>query len=62
LEEGTIKFDSEISLLEKHAKEISVSFATQILFHQKQDKTAIEKILTVDALSEEWKNRFLKLL
>lgn len=62
LEEGTIIFDSEITLLEKHSKEISVSFATQILFHQKQDKVSIEKILTVDALSEEWKNRFLKLL
>lgn len=62
LEEGTITFDSEITLLEKHSKEISVSFATQILFHQKQDKASIEKILAVDALSEEWKNRFLKLL
>ncbi|ULT54833.1 MOSC domain-containing protein [Neobacillus drentensis] len=62
LEEGTIMFDSEITLVEKHAKEISVSFATQILFHQQQDKTSIEKILTVDALAEDWKNRFLKLL
>ncbi|GAA0339149.1 MOSC domain-containing protein [Bacillus carboniphilus] len=62
LEEGTIKFDSEITLLEKHSKEISVSFATQILFHQKEDKASIEKILTVDALAEEWRNRFLKLL
>ncbi|MFD0824722.1 MOSC domain-containing protein [Neobacillus sp. M.A.Huq-85] len=62
LEEGTIKFDSEINLVEKHSKEISVSFATQILFHQKQDKASIEKILTVDALAEDWRNRFLKLL
>ncbi|WP_026575521.1 MOSC domain-containing protein [Bacillus sp. UNC438CL73TsuS30] len=62
LEEGTIMFDSEITLLEKHPKEISISFATQILFHQKQDKASIEKILTVDALAEDWRNRFLKLL
>lgn len=62
LVEGTIMFDSEITLLEKHSKEISVSFATHILFHQKQDKTSIEKILTVDALAEDWRNRFLKLL
>ncbi|MEH7097114.1 MOSC domain-containing protein [Neobacillus vireti] len=62
LEEGTIMFDSEITLVEKHSKEISVSFATQILFHQKQDIKSIEKILTVDALAEDWKNRFLKLL
>ncbi|MCZ0874947.1 MOSC domain-containing protein [Peribacillus sp. AS_2] len=62
LEEGTIMFDSEINLVEKHPKEISVSFATQILFHQQQDKTSIEKILTVDALAEDWRKRFLKLL
>ncbi|MEH7749189.1 3-alpha domain-containing protein, partial [Neobacillus drentensis] len=62
LEEGTITLDSQISLVEKHSKEISVSFATQILFHQKQDKTSIEKILIVDALAEDWRNRFLKLL
>ncbi|WP_052352826.1 MOSC domain-containing protein [Neobacillus dielmonensis] len=62
LEAGTIQFDSEITLLEKHSKEISVSFATQILFHQKEDKASIEKILTVDALAEDWRNRFLKLL
>ncbi|WP_144549459.1 MOSC domain-containing protein [Bacillus sp. X1(2014)] len=62
LEEGTITLDSQISLVEKHSQEISVSFATQILFHQKQDKTSIEKILTVDALAEDWRNRFLKLL
>ena len=62
LEEGTIMLDSEINLVEKHSKEISVSFATQILFHQKQDKTSIEKILTVDALAEDWRNKFLKLL
>ncbi|WP_318508769.1 MOSC domain-containing protein [Bacillus sp. T3] len=62
LEEGTIMLDSEITLLEKHSKEISVSFATHILFHQKQDKTSIEKILTVDALAEDWRERFLQLL
>ncbi|WNF38819.1 MOSC domain-containing protein [Bacillaceae bacterium IKA-2] len=62
LEEGTIMLNSEISLIEKHSKEISVSFATQILFHQQQDKKSIERILTVDALSEEWRKRFLKLL
>jgi len=62
VEEGEIRVDSEITLLEKHAKEITVSFATHILFHQKEEKASIEKILTVDALAEDWRNRFLKLL
>jgi MOSC domain-containing protein YiiM len=62
LEEGTILFDSKITLLERHSKKISISFATQILFHQQEDKASIEKILTVDALAEDWRKRFLKLL
>jgi len=62
LVEGSMNCDSEINLVEKDSKEISVSFATQILFHRQQDKTSIEKILTVDALAEDWRNRFLKLL
>lgn len=62
LEPGTITLNSDITLLEKDPKEITVSFATQVLFHQKQDKAAIERILTVEALAEEWRVRFLKLL
>ncbi|MES9793983.1 3-alpha domain-containing protein [Priestia megaterium] len=38
-----------------------MAFATKILFHQHQDKESIEKILRVDDLSEEWRNRFLQL-
>ncbi|WP_394549176.1 MOSC domain-containing protein [Priestia aryabhattai] len=62
LEEGAIKIDSEINVIDKHTKKISVAFATNILFHQHQDKESIEKILKVDDLSEEWRNRFLKFL
>lgn len=62
LEEGTITLDSEISLLGRDSNEISVSYATNILFHQKDETAAVEKILKVDALADEWRDRFLKLL
>ena len=62
LQEGIINLDSEIRLLEKDSNGITVEIATQILFHQKDNKESIEKILKVDALSEEWRNRFLKLV
>ncbi|KAA8748650.1 MOSC domain-containing protein [Priestia megaterium] len=61
LEEGAIKNNSEINVIDRHPRRISVAFATKILFHQHQDKESIEKILRVDDLSEEWRNRFLKL-
>lgn len=62
LEEGTIHLDSDIRLLEEDSDGISVAFATQILFHEKDDKDSIERILKVDALSDEWRERFLKLV
>ncbi|RPJ99090.1 MOSC domain-containing protein [Priestia endophytica] len=62
LEEGTIKFNSGIELVERYENEISVFFATKVLFHQKKDKASIEKILKVEALAEDWRKRFLKLL
>ncbi|MFP3846154.1 MOSC domain-containing protein [Priestia filamentosa] len=62
IEEGTIKFNSKIDLMERDKDEISVSFATKILFHQQNDKASIEKILKVEALAENWRQRFLKLL
>ncbi|MFP7733281.1 MOSC domain-containing protein [Priestia aryabhattai] len=62
LKEGAIKNDSEINVIDRHPKRISVAFATKILFHRHEDKQSIEKILKVDDLSEEWRNRFLKFL
>lgn len=61
LEEGTITLDSKIELIEKSSKEISVLFAASTLFHHQQ-KQAIEEILMVEELAEDWRMRFLKLL
>lgn len=43
LEEGTIMLNSEISLIEKHSKEISVSFATQIFFINNKIKNQLKE-------------------
>ncbi|AKG33863.1 MOSC domain-containing protein [Paenibacillus durus] len=62
IEEGIINSNSKIELVERDKNQISVFFATKVLFHQKTDKAAIEKILEVEALAEDWRKRFLKLL
>ncbi|AFI27089.1 MOSC domain-containing protein [Bacillus stercoris] len=62
LQEGTIESHSDIELVEKDPCDISVLSATQVLFHQKEDKKSIEQILEIDALAEDWRKRFLKLL
>lgn len=61
LEEGMIYLSSKIELVEKHPKGISVLFATQTLLHH-HDRNAIEKILAVEELADDWRKRFLKLL
>lgn len=60
IEEGTIHHDSEIDLVYRHPKGISVLFATQTLLHT-HDRNAIEKILLVEELAEDWQRRFIKL-
>ncbi|WP_240345556.1 3-alpha domain-containing protein [Bacillus sp. LJBS06] len=62
LQEGTIESHSDIELVEKDPCDISVLSATQVLFHQKEDKKSVEQILKIDALAEDWRKRFLKLL
>nr|WP_263326112.1 MOSC domain-containing protein [Neobacillus sp. Marseille-Q6967] len=62
LEEGNITLDSEMKLISRHPKEVTVLFANQILFHDQKNFLAIEKILDVQELAEVWKQKFIKLL
>lgn len=62
LKEGTIYNGSEIKLINKHSKGISVLFANNTLFHDQKNKSAIEKILQVEELANVWKEKLLKLL
>lgn len=62
LEEGTIEQTSTITLLDEDPKKVSVLFANQTFFHNKKDIPAIHKILEVDALAGEWKERLEKLI
>jgi MOSC domain-containing protein YiiM len=61
LEEGIIKIDSTIELLEQDERKISVLFAAKTLLHH-HDKKAIEDIFQVEELALDWKQRFLKLV
>jgi MOSC domain-containing protein YiiM len=62
LEEGTINNRSDIILVEKQPKEISVLFTNMTLFHDQNNKKAIEKILKVDELADVWKEKLKRLL
>lgn len=45
LQEGTVRKDSKITLLERQPSNISVLFSNEIYFHNRKDKDGIEKFL-----------------
>ncbi|MBM7606398.1 MOSC domain-containing protein YiiM [Metabacillus crassostreae] len=61
LQEGKIESNSKINIIEKHHKKISVASIHHTYFHNKKDMKQIEKILSLEELSLEWKERFEKL-
>jgi MOSC domain-containing protein YiiM len=62
LEEGWVKPDDSLRLLTRHPQEITVSFANQIMHHDRQNQEGIEKILDVKELSDSWRKTFRKRL
>jgi len=62
LEEGEVRADSDIELIETHPEEISVLYTNEVNFHWPKDIEGMENILKVDALAEEWRKHFEKRL
>ena len=62
LEEGRINADSKIEWLEKEPNQVSVLFANHILFHDQENSAGVEKILSVEALADVWRQKLMKLL
>ncbi|USK57860.1 MOSC domain-containing protein (plasmid) [Cytobacillus solani] len=62
LAEGVVSKDDGLSLLHRHPKEITVSFANRIMHREKDNIEGIKQILEVEELSINWRNTFLKRL
>ena len=66
LEEGIVRKDSQITLLESHPKQVSILYGNEIYFHRPKDIEGIKRILAVEELANEWKelmeNRLNKLI
>lgn len=57
LKEGFIRADSDISLIERGKKKVSVLYANNVNFHQARNAEAIQKVLEEDELAAEWRER-----
>ncbi|MNZ40874.1 6-N-hydroxylaminopurine resistance protein [compost metagenome] len=62
LEEGVVSKADGLILLHRHPKEITVSFASRIMYLEKDHTAGIKQILEVEELSVNWRNTFLKRL
>jgi len=62
LEEGTVRKNSAITLVESHPKQVSILFANQIYFHYPKDIEGIKKVLDVQELALDWRQRLTKRL
>ncbi|WDM22665.1 MOSC domain-containing protein [Paenibacillus polymyxa] len=62
LEEGVASKADGLSLLHRHPKAITVSFANRIMHQEKNHIEGIKQILEVEELSLNWRNTFLKRL
>jgi MOSC domain-containing protein YiiM len=62
LQEGMVHENSEIILLERIQNDFSILRANEIYFHQRKDYQAIEGLLEIEELAEDWKSNLEKLL
>lgn len=62
LKEGTVSKDHGLIRINRHPKGITISYANQIMHHEKHNLDGIRKLLAVEALSENWRATFLKRL
>ncbi len=61
LKEGVVKIKDRLILKERDLHNITISFANNILHHDRKNINGIDKVLTVPALSESWQKSFQEL-
>jgi MOSC domain-containing protein YiiM len=62
LKEGVISKESSVKLIAKDEAGVTIAYANQIKYHEKTNRDAAERIAAIQALSDSWKQSFLKRL
>ncbi|MED3575187.1 MOSC domain-containing protein [Cytobacillus praedii] len=62
LEDGVVRKDSEITLLESHPKQVSILYGNEIYFHRTKDIEGIKRVLDVQELANEWQETLVNRL
>ncbi|MCM3737111.1 MOSC domain-containing protein [Bacillus cytotoxicus] len=59
LQEGTVRKDSQITLLERHPHQVSILFANETYFRGQKDVEGMKKIIAVPELAEDWRKSLM---
>jgi len=62
LQEGNVPKGALLKLIRRHPAEVTVSFANRIMFQDKSNRNGIERLLRVNELSENWRQRLSRRL
>lgn len=62
LEEGHVRKDSSMTLLEPHPRQVSILYGNEIYFHKQKDVDGIKRVLAVKELASEWQQLLVKRL
>lgn len=62
LEEGEVKQGDILAIREKDPWGVTVAFANSVFYHDRKNRRSLEKVLSVPALSDAWRESFRKLL
>ncbi|MGK7934039.1 MAG: MOSC domain-containing protein [Microcystaceae cyanobacterium] len=62
LQEGMVKKGNSIELLEANNKQITVDQAVRLLYFESDNQEKIKEILSIEALSDSWRESFAKKL
>lgn len=57
LQEGIVRNDSSITLLEEHPAKVSVLFCNEVYFHRQKDIDGMKRILAVPQLADVWREQ-----
>ncbi len=60
LNEGKVRADSPITLLERDPNAVSILYANEVYFKQPRDLDGLKRIAAVDALAADWQEKLAK--
>ncbi|MBH5317734.1 MOSC domain-containing protein [Paenibacillus sp. GSMTC-2017] len=62
MQEGYISVGDHFNVIERHPEQFSIADANHVMYVEKDNVEAIQKLLAVDALAASWKNQLSKRL